>query len=124
LTEALEVIERTSTDTMAITDKEVNKAIQFISANIHKAIEVQDVVQVSNSSIKVLNQKFQKAIGHSIFQEIQVRKLSRFKQLLSTNKSIKEIAFELGFNDHSHISRWFSTIRRNNASGMAKENGG
>lgn len=124
LTEALEVIERTSTDTVAITDKEVNKSIQFISANIHKNLEVQDIVQASNSSLKVLNQKFQKAIGHSIFQEIQVRKLSRFKQLLSTNRSIKEIAFELGFNDHSHISRWFSKLEGITPNEWRKKMGG
>jgi LacI family transcriptional regulator len=109
LTEALEVIERTSTDAVAIADKEVNKSIQFISANIHKNLEVQNVVQASNSSLKVLNQKFEKAIGHSIFQEIQLRKLSDSNNYFHKS-SIKEIAFELGFNDHSHISRWFSKL--------------
>ncbi|WP_374166890.1 substrate-binding domain-containing protein [Arcticibacter sp. MXS-1] len=110
LTEAAEVIERASTDTVAVEDEEVTRAISYITANLGKQLGVAEVAAQGALSIKALNNRFKVATGHSIHEEIQLRRLSRFKQLLLDNKSIKEIAFALGFPDDSHISRWFSNL--------------
>jgi len=110
VTEAMEVIERTSTDTVADRDPDVSKAIIFISKNMHRPLKAGTVAEHVNLSVKVLNRKFKTGSGNSISEEIQMRKLSRFKQLLLANLSVKEIAFELGFSDISHVSRWFSNL--------------
>lgn len=110
ITEALEIIERSSTDTLATADKEVSKAIAYISGNLHKAIDVNAVAAYSGVSPKVLNRKFKLATRNTVYEEIQFRRLSRFKQLLLANKSVKEIAFELAFQDSSHVSRWFVNL--------------
>ena len=109
-TEAVEVMERASTDTVSTGDSDVAEAITFISSNIRLPITVNDVAAVGNFSVRVLNSRFKKLTGNTIHQEIQFRKLSMFKQLLKQNLSIKEIAFELGFQDISHVSRWFSHL--------------
>jgi len=109
-TEALEVIERTSTDTVAAQDPEVSKAAIFISSNLHKPLNAVAIAEHTGLSIKILNKRFKAASGHSVAQEIQLRKLARFKQLLSANLSVKQIALELGFADISHISRWFANL--------------
>lgn len=110
VTEALEVVERNSTDTIATADKDVSEAIAYISRNLHKAIDVNAVAENSRLSVKVLNRKFKSATLNTIYEEIQHRKLSRFKELLIANKSVKEIAFELAFQDSSHVSRWFANL--------------
>lgn len=110
VTEALEIIERSSTDTIATADKDVAEAIAYISRNLHQPIDVTAVAEHSRLSVKVLNKKFKSATLRTIYEEIQLRKLSRFKQLLLANKSVKEIAFELGFRDSSHVSRWFANL--------------
>lgn len=110
LTKALEIVERSSTDTVAATDKAVSEAIAYISANLHKPIDVNAVAEFSKLSAKVLNKKFKLATSNTIYEEIQLRKLSRFKHLLLADKSVKTIAFELGFQDFSHVSRWFANL--------------
>ncbi len=110
LTEAAEVAERSSTDTIAAADEEVARAISFISRNTDRPINPADVIAETSLSAKTLNNRFRTVTGHSIHDEIQHRKLIRFKQLLRNNMSIKEIAFALGFPDHSHVSRWFSNL--------------
>ncbi len=109
-TEALEVIERTSTDTVAAQDPDVSKAAIFISGNLHTSLNVAAVAAHTGLSVKILNKKFKAASGHSVAEEIQLRKLARFKQLLGANLSVKQIALELGFSDISHISRWFANL--------------
>jgi len=110
ITEALEIIERSSTDTIATTDRDVSEAIAYISRNLHKPIGVNAVAEFSRLSVKALNKKFKAATLNTIHEEIQLRKLARFKQLLLANKSVKEIAFELAFQDSSHVSRWFANL--------------
>lgn len=109
-TKALEIIERSSTDTIATFDKDVSHAIAYISMNLHRAIDVNAVALHCGVSVKGLNRKFKSATQNTVYEEIQFRKISRFKQLLLANKSVKEIAFELAFQDSSHVSRWFTNL--------------
>nr|WP_305121168.1 substrate-binding domain-containing protein [Pedobacter xinjiangensis] len=106
-TEALEVIERTSTDTEAARDAGVSKAAGFISKNLHHPLKASDVAEYTGLSIKALNRKFKALNGNTVSEEIQLRKLAKFKKLLTANFSVKQIALELGFTDISHVSRWF-----------------
>ena len=110
-TEPLNVVERTSTDTIACNDKEVIKALQYIRNNTHLNISVAHVVEATNISRRSLYSRFKKVTKNTIHDEIQLHKLKKFKDLLrNQNLSIKEIAYSLGFDDITHISRWFSAI--------------
>jgi LacI family transcriptional regulator len=110
-TEPVEIIVRSSTDAIACNDPEVIKAMQFIRNNINVQISVEDVVKVTNLSRRTLYSRFKQITGNTINDEIQLNKLKKFKELLKNrNLSVKEAAFSLGFNDVSHVSRWFSSI--------------
>lgn len=110
-TEPFGVIERTSTDTIACNDIEVIKALHFIRNNTHLNLNVEDVVKSTNISRRSLYSRFKKVTRKTILEEIQYHKLKKFKELLiNQNLSVKEIAFHLGFEDVSHVSRWFSSI--------------
>ncbi|WP_308991297.1 DNA-binding transcriptional regulator [Mariniflexile litorale] len=110
-TEPLDVVERTSTDIIACNDTEVIKALHYIRNNTHLNLTVTNVVEVTNISRRSLYTRFKTVTKNTIYDEIQLQKLKKFKTLLrNQNLSVKEIAFSLGFDDASHISRWFSSI--------------
>ena len=108
-----EVIVRHSTDTIASEDKEVVKAIIFIRENVHNQITVEDVVNATSLSRRTLYSRFEAVTGHSINNEIQQRKIQKFKSLLKEKRlSIKEIAYRVGFEEVAHVSRWFTSIEK------------
>ncbi len=110
-TEPIQVVQRTSTDTIACNDAEVTGAPHYIRDNIHLPINVADVVKSTNISRRSLYTRFKAVTGKTIHEDIQFQKLQKFKELLrNQNLSVKEVAFRLGFNDVSHVSRWFSAI--------------
>lgn len=112
-----EVIVRQSTDTIACDDAEVVKAIMFIRQNIHRHIAVDDVVSATNISRRTLYSRFKAATGHSINSEIRQRKLQRFKLLLKEkNLSVKEAAYQVGFEEIAHVSRWFASLENTSPS--------
>lgn len=108
-TNPIEVVVRQSTDTIASDDTEVVKAIAYIRENINRPISVEEVADQTTLSRRRLNDRFKAATGTSVQDEIQFRRLQKFKQLLKEQKlSIKEIAYILGFPDSAHVSRWFA----------------
>lgn len=122
-TQPVEVVVRQSTDTIASQDGEVIKAITFIRENVHSKITVDDVVQSTFLSKRRLYARFKAVTGHSINREIQLGKLSRFKQLLrDTQKSVGEIGYEVGLGDVTHVSRWFANIEGKSPSVWREEN--
>ncbi|MET4141806.1 helix-turn-helix transcriptional regulator [Pedobacter sp. UYP1] len=64
-----------------------------------------------NISTPYLNECVKKATGHSVSHHIQQRIILEAKRLLyHSNKSIKEIAGELGYDDYSYFIRFFVKV--------------
>ena len=62
-----------------------------------------------NISTPYLNECIRNATGHSVSQHIQNRIILEAKRLLChTDKSVKEIAFDLGYEDYPYFSRVFT----------------
>ncbi len=102
------VVTRKSTDILAIEDKEVAAAIRFIRQNARKAIQVNDAVQATAISRRVLEKRFRKEIGRSIFGEIKRARTSLVaRMLLETDWSVSQIALKAGFTNIDHLSRYF-----------------
>ena len=108
--EPIEVCERASTDSLGYSDTVVSIATTFIRNNLSRSITVTEVAAQAKVSAKALNNRFKSVTGSSVHQEIQFQKLNGFKKLMGSNLSIKEIAYKLGFEDSSHVSRWFSNL--------------
>lgn len=99
---------RQSTDILAIEDSDMARALSFIRQNTREPMQVQDVVDASGVSRRVLENRFRKAINRSVLQEIRrVRVKAITRIVCDTNKSIKSIAMSLGFTSVDHISRYF-----------------
>lgn len=108
LIEPVYVEVRQSTDILAVDDPEVAVALNFIRKKTKDHIQVQDVVDASGVSRRVLENRFRKLLNRSVLQEIrQVRIKTISRMLCETDMSIKSIAMSLGFTSVDHISRYF-----------------
>ena len=106
--EPTNVVTRQSTNILAINDAETANAVRFIRENSNKPINVDDVIDAVYVSRRVLEYRFKKHLGRSIYREIKRYRTELIaKLLLETDISITRIALSLGFPDVNHISRYF-----------------
>ena len=102
------VVERQSTDIVAVHNKVVANAIRYIRNNPAQSISVEDVAKEVAVSRRSLEKHFKNTLGKTIYSEIKKTRTEKIRQMLTeTNKSIYVIATELGFPDSRNISRYF-----------------
>jgi len=102
------VVMRQSTDAIGVGDRDVLSAVRYIRESSDRIIQVSDVVEHVGISRSRLYQKFQQLLGHSVLSEIRRARVERITNcLVETDKSVKEIARELGYSTTDHISRYF-----------------
>lgn len=82
-----------------------------------------EYAQKLNISTPYLNECVKKATGHPVSYHIQQRIILEAKRLLyHTNKSIKEISIELGYDDYPYFSRLFTKAVGMTALNFRKKN--
>lgn len=102
------VVQRQSTDLLAINDPEVAAAIRFIKENAKNKILVCDVVKVTRISRRALEQRFREILHRSIYDEIRQERIELISKLLiETDLPISHISSLFNFTDLEHISRYF-----------------
>lgn len=108
----ISVVTRMSTSVLATKDKEVVKALQFISNNIEKKISVPDILKEIPLSRRLLEKRFKQATGDTIYNYISHQRVERFCYLLLHSKStISEIAYKMNEDDPKSFCRRFKTIK-------------
>ena len=103
------VLTRQSTSVIAVADKRVAQALEYIwgEAN-HKAIRVSDVVRQLGCSRRLAETHFKRVMGQTISEQIQRVRLERVCSLLKeTNLPISEITRQCGFLRESHLAFLF-----------------
>ena len=102
------VVTRQSTNIVAVEDKLVSQALQFIHQNAKHLIQVDDVIKNLSVSRRSLHDKFMKTLGRSVYDEIKRVRIDLISQmLLETDLSISDIASSLGYDNSNHIARYF-----------------
>jgi LacI family transcriptional regulator len=102
------IVQRQSSDILAVDDAEVALAIRYIRENAKDKILVNDVVKTTNISRRTLEQRFKKTIHRTIYDEIRhVRVELISKMLIETDLPISHITSFFNFTDVEHISRYF-----------------
>ena len=102
------VVTRQSTDILAIEDPEVAKAIRFIRTNRSKTLNVDDVVEVTFVSRRMLERRFKKILKRTIYEEIRRVQAERVaKMLLETDMPLYQIALALGYSSSKQIDLSF-----------------
>jgi len=104
----LRVVTRQSTDTMAISDVALVKALSFIRENATKRIRVSDVAAHAGVSRRLLEQRFINTLGRSPAAQIRRTHLDRARTLLAeTDLSIDEVAEACGFGSPEYMTFYF-----------------
>ncbi len=102
------IVQRQSSDILAIDDIEVAKAIKFIKENIKEKILIKDVVKATCLSRRSLERRFKRTINRTIYSQIQHERVELLaKLLIETDLPISEITSLFNFTDAEHISRYF-----------------
>ena len=91
--------------------RRLGKAVEYIRAHCMKPITRDQVAQVVGCSPSHLSVMFTKAMGHT-FKGVLLRyRMDRAKDLLrETDKTITEIAFEVGYREPGYFSTAFKRV--------------
>jgi LacI family transcriptional regulator len=99
------VVERQSTDVVAVADVKVAAALKFIRRHACEGMDVGDVLRAVPMSRTRLEQKFKALLGHSPHRQLVQQRIARAKHLLAESKiAISEVAEQAGFDNASYLS--------------------
>ncbi len=102
------IITRQSTDIIAVEDRLVSDAINYIQKHSSMDISVDDVAQATAVSRRRLERKFRGLLKKSVYDEIRRIRVNKIiSMLLETNLSITQIGLAMGFKDITHTGRYF-----------------
>ena len=108
----MNIVSRMSSNIFATRDNAILAALQFISSNIDHKISVKDVLAQIPLSRRLLEQRFLKETGTTLYQYITQLRMDRFAQLLlESNDSISNIAIRMEEDDTKSISRRFLAVK-------------
>ena len=103
---------RQSTELYNIKDENINKIVQFILEEFDTDISIEALSKIVPLSRRNLEVKFKNEIGTSIYQFILKIRINHFANLLlTTERSLFDLALESGFNDCKNISRIFKKFK-------------
>ena len=106
--EPLGVVEKLSTDTLAVPDKRMAEVIRFILQNSHRPISIDDVLRANPMARRSLERRFRKIFGQSVSDQIRQVRINHARLLLSsTSEPITLIAEKCGFASYTYLSRVF-----------------
>lgn len=92
-------------------DERMKRVLQHIHSHIYQNIDVDELANVACITKPYLIRLFKRESGVSPVQYINKKKVERAQLLLfTTDKPVKEIAYELGFSDHSYFIRLFHKL--------------
>jgi LacI family transcriptional regulator len=108
LVKPLRVVERKSTDILAVEDKKICSALAFIRNHACENIKISDVLRMVPMSRRAFEARFYKAVDRSPHKEIIRVRLDRIKQLLiDTDLSLALIAERTGFEHAEYMNDLF-----------------
>ena len=109
----LRLVLRHSSNVVATTDTAVHEALEFIHNNIRHKIQVTDVLKHVPLSRRLLEQRFLKATGVSVYQYIMRKRIQYFSDLLlESNDSITNVAALMDEPDAKTLTRRFQAIMK------------
>jgi ligand-binding sensor protein/AraC-like DNA-binding protein len=91
-----------------VAHKLLRPALDYIDNNLSSKFNVRTLATICHVSESYFSKLFNREIGYSFPEHINMRKIEKAKNWLSsTNKSISEIAADLGFNDSGYFIKTF-----------------
>ena len=119
----LYIVTRESSNLITTKDVQVHSALTFIHSNVEHKILVPDVLAHVAMSRRLLEQRFLRATGKTIYQYISEQRVDHFAALLlDTKDSIANLAARMDEPDPKSLSRRFKEIKGCTPSEYRKKN--
>jgi AraC-like DNA-binding protein len=94
-----------------VLDAGIKRSIDYLQKNLSEAICLGDLSAVSGYSLSRFKIKFKKEVGITPAEFVTLQKLDEAKKLLlTTDKNITEIAYDLGYSSSNYFSAVFKKI--------------
>lgn len=117
------IVERASTDVLAIEDPITVQAVRFIRDHMGSGIATKDVLKHVNRSRTDIEQRFLRWLGCSVHSEILRLRMERVCELLRlTDLNLEQIATRAGFATSAHLCRLFQHHFRQTPTAYRKSN--
>lgn len=108
----ISIRERQSTSSYNVDDPMVVKVLDFINENYTGDISVKDVLDIIPLSRRSIESRFRKSMGLSIYQYALSCRIEKVAQLLvTTDKSLADIASEAGIQDYGSLAGQFRKVK-------------
>ena len=92
-------------------DERMKQVLRYIHEHIADKIDVEDLANLASFTKTYFIRLFKQEFGLSPVQYINLKKVERAQLLLyTTDCSVKEVAYKLGFSDHSYFIRLFHKV--------------
>ncbi len=102
------IVVRQSTNLLSVEDPEVRKAIEYIKKNFEKPIQLDDVVNATSVSRRVLYERFKRTLGRSVNEELRRVRVDHIaQQLVETKMPISQITADCRFTSYRNVARYF-----------------
>lgn len=89
-------------------DERIRRSVEYIRSHIQDSLYLEDIANLAGFSLSHFKAKFHKEIGITPAEYILSQKMEAAKQeLMTTSKSITDIAFSLGFSSSNYFSSVF-----------------
>lgn len=105
------VIPRRSTDALVMPDAKLTEAINFLQNNFEQFISIKDAADRAGISVCMLNRKFQRYLGKTLYQYLLELRINRIRDLLDgSTLSLDEIAARTGYGSKMALSLAFKRV--------------
>lgn len=102
------VVQRMSTQVIAVDDREVARVCRFIREHACDGIDVHDVAEFTSLSRRQLERRFRNELNRTPHEEITAAQISKVKQLLrETTMTLEQIAPLAGYTHKERLSAVF-----------------
>lgn len=102
------VVRRQSTHILRTDDPCVARGVEYIRRSLAGGIRVPDVARAMGLNLRTAQMRFLSATGRTVDDEIRARRLARSRELLvSTDRSVADIAEECGYTDERALRYLF-----------------
>ena len=89
----------------------LSRAVQYMHAHFEQPLSTRQLAVMVGISNSQFNRTFQKLFNTTLRQYLlRIRVHAACRLLTQTDKSITEVAVEVGFYDHAHFTRTFSRL--------------
>lgn len=87
----------------------IGESLSYLEKHIHEAVDIDQLAGIAQMSQRSFLRAFQQATGSSPIAWVIEQRIQRAAQLLRrTDRSVTNIAFDVGFNDSNYFTRQFT----------------